>query len=175
MAFVKPEETIHLLGLEEGSKFADFGVGTGAFALAAAPLVGNTGTVYAIDIQKDILLKLKDTYIKAGYANGKFLWCDFENIGATKLPDNSIDTVLISNTLFQLSSKEGALREAYRVLKDKGELFIIEWSESFNGMGPEADLVISAQQARAMTETASFTFINEFSPGDHHYGLHFKK
>ena len=175
MAFVNPSEVIHTLGIKEGSKFADFGAGSGAFVLAAAPLVGVTGTVYAIDIQKDILLKLKESVINAGITNTKFLWCDFEILGATKLPDDSLDVVLISNTLFQLEDRAGALREAYRTLKPGGSLYIIDWSESFNGMGPSKELVVPQADSQALAEAAKFVLKDTFTPGDHHYGLHFNK
>ncbi|MCD5384407.1 MAG: methyltransferase domain-containing protein [Candidatus Pacebacteria bacterium] len=173
--FMDPFKIVQLFGLQEGYKFADFGSGTGAFVLAAAPLVGNTGTVLAIDIQKDALLKLKDTVIQNEYPNTKFLWCDFENLGATQLPDESIDVALISNTLFQLDDRAGALREAYRVMKDSGNLYIIDWTDSFKGMGPDKDLIIVSDQASRIAQDAGFKLVNSFTPGEHHYGLHFKK
>lgn len=175
MAFVDPTKVIQTFNIKEGSKFADFGAGTGAFSLSAASLVGSTGTVYAIDIQRDILLKLKETSIQAGITNTKFLWCDFEILGATKLPDNSLDIVLMSNTLFQLEDKLGALNEAYRVLKPSGSLYIIDWSESFNGMGPSQDLIIGKDEAQSLAKSAKFNLTDTFEPGDHHYGLHFNK
>jgi len=171
MAFVNPTEIIHLFDLKEGTTFADFGSGSGAYILAAAPLVGQTGTVYAIDIQKDLLLKLKQTVTDAGQENVKFLWCDFENLGATQLSDNSLDTIIISNTLFQLEDKAGALREAHRVLKDTGKLYIIDWSESYKGMGPEGALVVTKSMALDLLILTDFVLESEFNPGEHHYGL----
>ncbi len=173
--FVNPAEIIHLLGLKEGSKFADFGSGSGAFVLAAAPLVGNTGTIAAIDVQKDLLLKLKQLVIESGNTNVRFLWCDFEIPGATKLPNDSLDTVLISNTLFQLHDKNGAITEAYRVLKKGGELYIIDWTESFNGMGPDKNLIITKDEASELAESIGLTLVNTFEPGAHHYGIKLTK
>jgi len=175
MAFVNPAEIIHLLELKEGSKFADFGSGSGAYVLAAAPLVGQTGTVCAIDIQKDLLLKLKQNVIDSGHTNVKFLWCNFEEVGATKLEDQSLDIVLISNTLFQLENKSGALKEAHRILKDAGRLYIIDWSESFKGMGPEQSLVVNKSSALDFATASGFVLESEFNPGEHHYGLKFIK
>jgi ubiquinone/menaquinone biosynthesis C-methylase UbiE len=175
MAFVNPTQIIQQLGLKEGVKFADFGAGTGSFVLAASPLVGPTGIVYAIEIQKDILLRLKELSIKAGHTNTKFLWCDFEQLNATKLPNESLDIALISNTLFQLNDKQGAIQEAYRTIKTGGDLYIIDWIDSFNGMGPDTDLIISSDKAIELATKAGFKYINTFEPGEHHYGLHFTK
>jgi ubiquinone/menaquinone biosynthesis C-methylase UbiE len=173
--FVDPARVIHTLGLSEGSSFADFGSGSGAYILAAAPLVGASGRIYAVDIQKDLLLKLKQQVTDADYTNVKFLWCDFENYGATKIQDESLDVVLISNTLFQLDDTLGALKEAFRVLKSNGTLFIIDWSESFKGMGPEKEKVIMKEDALELAHNARFTLKEEFNPGEHHYGLSLTK
>ncbi len=173
--FINPAEIIHLLELKEGSTLADFGSGSGAYVLAAAPLVGQTGTVYAVDIQKDLLLKLKQGVADAGHTNVTFLWCNFEEVGATQLPDQSLDVVIISNTLFQLESKSGALKEAHRVLKNTGKLYIIDWSESYKGMGPEEALVVTKSGVLDFATVAGFVLQSEFNPGEHHYGLIFNK
>ena len=171
MAFVNPAEVIHLFDLKEGSTFADFGSGSGAYVLAAAPFVGQTGIVYAIDIQKDLLLRLKQSVADSGQENVKFLWCDFEKLGATQLPNNSLDAITISNTLFQLEDSAGALREAHRVLKTTGKLYIIDWSESYKGMGPEKELIVTKSAALDLLTLTDFVLESEFSPGEHHYGL----
>ena len=170
-SFVKPLEIIQLFNLKEGFQFADFGAGTGAYVLAAAPLVGESGQIYAIDIQKEVLLRLKQIVTEAGHSNTKFLWCDFENSGATQLPDESLDVAVMSNTLFQLEDKSGALREIHRVLKSTGKFHLIDWSESFNGMGPEAPLVVTKENALNYATATGFALQEEFNPGEHHYGL----
>ncbi len=171
MTFVKPAEIIHLFNLAEGSRFADFGSGSGAYVLSAAPLVGQTGKVIAVDIQKDLLLKLKQAVADAGHSNVKFLWCDFENVGATELPEDSLDVAVISNTLFQLENKLGALREIHRTLKNTGKLYLIDWSESYKGMGPNDNMIVTKSAAMDFATEAGFILQSEFSPGEHHYGL----
>jgi len=175
MAFVNPAQVIQTLNLKEGSVFADFGAGSGAYVLAAIPLVGETGKIYAIDIQKDLLLKLKQTITQNGVKNVSFLWCNFEKLGSTQLQNASVDVVLLSNTLFQLDDKNGAFKEAYRILKETGHLFVIDWSESYNGMGPETDRVVTKSSALDYATANGFVLHNEFNPGEHHYGMHFIK
>ena len=57
--FSDPEKNIEQFSLGKGMHVADFGTGSGFYALAAAEAVGETGRVYAIDVQKDLLEKLK--------------------------------------------------------------------------------------------------------------------
>ena len=61
--FIDPKEIIKLFNLKEGYKFADFGSGSGAYVLLASKIVGDGGIVYAIDIQKDLLLNPKNLTI----------------------------------------------------------------------------------------------------------------
>ncbi len=174
-SFVNPAKIIHLFNIKEGSKIADFGAGSGAYILAAAPLAGHTGKLFAIDIQKDLLLKLKKQVLTEGYTNVKFLWTDFEKLGATKLNNESLDIVILSNTIFQLEDKLGALKESYRVLKNTGKLYIIDWTESFGGLGPDKDSVVPKDEALEISKKAGFILHNEFNPGEHHYGLELTK
>lgn len=169
--FVNPAKMVHLFGLKEGSTFADFGCGSGAYVLTALPLVGQTGMVIALDVQKDLVLKVKQACVDGGYTNVRYIWGDFEQPGATNLPDGSLDVALISNTLFQLDDAAGALGEVHRTLKLNGRLFIIEWRGSFNGIGPAEGRVVDKARAQALLTQAGFSVVREFTPGEYHYGL----
>ena len=66
------------------------------------------------------------------------VWCDLEEVNGIKLPNDSLDVGILINTLFQLEEKTVALTEMRRVLKRDGVLHIIDWTESFGGLGPQA-------------------------------------
>ena len=57
--FIKPEEIIKNFEVRSGMTAADFGSGSGHYVLAIAKKMNNLGTVYAIDIQKNLLEKIK--------------------------------------------------------------------------------------------------------------------
>ena len=57
--FSNPEKNIEQLGLTPGMKVADLGSGSGFYTIASARLVGTSGLVYSIDIQKDLLTRIK--------------------------------------------------------------------------------------------------------------------
>ena len=169
--FVDPAQALRAVGIHAGTVVADIGTGTGAYALPLARLLGDNGRVYAIDIQQDLLTKLANEAKRQGLDTIEVIWGDADRAGGTKLADNSVDMVLLSNTLFQLEAKDVALTEARRILKPEGQLVIIDWSESFNGLGPHKDDVVTSEQARKLAEGAGFTFSKEFAAGAHHYGL----
>ncbi len=150
---------------------ADFGAGSGAYTLSMAEVLEGSGYVYAIDVQRDLLRRIHNEAHKRGYKHVQILWADLEKKGASKLADRSLDFVLISNLLFQLPDKSAPLLEAWRVLRPRGRLGVIDWSESFGGMGPIKQNVVSKEKALELAKHAGFELQREFQAGAHHYGL----
>lgn len=173
--FAHPQKNVNLFGVEPGMTVADFGSGSGHYVLALAEQLQNSGHVYAIDIQKDLLTRIKNEAHKKGYSNVEIIWGDLERPGASKIADAHLDLVIMSNLLFQLDSKEPPIIEAMRILKPGGVLVIIDWSESFGGMGPIKKHVFKKDAAHTLAEGAGFKFAEEFDAGAHHYGLVFVK
>jgi ubiquinone/menaquinone biosynthesis C-methylase UbiE len=173
--FADPQKNIDQFGLMPGSHIADLGAGTGYYAVAAARAVGEKGRVYAVDVQNDLLEKLRKETQKLGLSNVEIVWGDAETLGGTKLAEMTLDGVIASNILFQIEDKKTFFEEIKRILKPGGRLYIIDWQESFGGMGPAAEAVVTKSAAREMAEGAHFVFERELRAGDHHYGLTFKK
>ena len=173
--FVQPEVVTTHFHLREGDQVADFGAGSGFFLQALSRVVGPSGRVYACEIQRELVAKLGDVARAEGLTNVDPLWCDLEEPGGVKIADGALDTVVIINTLFQLEDKAATLKEAARTLRSGGKLFIIDWTESFGGLGPQPDHVVSESEAKALTESQQFVFERSFDAGDHHYGLAFKR
>ncbi len=170
-----PIKNIDSLGLDKGMQVADFGAGAGFYALLAARAVGEKGKVYAVDIQKDLLARLKNQAGKEHVLNIEIIWGDLEVVGGTKLRDASVDRVLIANILFQVEKKENLAKEALRILKVDGKVLLIDWKDSFGGLGPHQKDIFTAAKAKEIFLAAGFVFDREIPAGDHHYGLVFKK
>ncbi len=175
MAFTDPEHNIQQFALQSGAKVADFGAGSGFYTFEIAKAVGASGKVYAIDVQKDLLSKIKSEGAKRFLNNIEIIWADVEKPAGTHLRADALDAIVISNILFQVPSKEAAVTEAKRILKKGGRVLVIDWSDSYGGMGPSFDSVFSASKARTLFESLGFTFQLQIRAGDHHYGLIFKK
>ena len=173
--FSDPEKNVAKLFLRDGMKVADFGAGTGAYAVAAGKRVGETGRVYAVDVQKDLLGNVQTAARDAGLDNVEVLWGDVEEPHGSKLADESVDAVILSNILFQVAEKKGVVREAKRVLKPGGKMLVVDWSDSFGGLGPHMDDVVSSDAAKEILRAEGFSFESEFDAGDHHYGIIVKK
>ncbi len=150
---------------------ADFGSGSGAYVLGIAKALEQTGRVYAFDVQRDLLRRIKNEAGRAGYHNVDVIWCDLERPRASRLADQHLDLVLISNLLFQVEHKAEVLSEARRILKPSGRLAIVEWADSFGGLGPRKSDVVSKAHALELIKEAGFEPVKEFEAGAHHYGL----
>lgn len=173
--FANPLQNVQKLGLTEGMQVADLGAGSGHYVTAMANLVGSTGRVYAVDVQKELLDNIQNEATKRGYNNVEIVWGNLEKLGGAKIADNALDLALISNTLFQVEDKEVLLNEAWRILKPDATLAIIDWSESYGGMGPIATDVITKEKAVSLALAAGFTLVSEFEAGKNHYGIILRK
>jgi len=169
--FAHPRRNTAALGIQSGMHVADFGAGSGAYTLAIAERLEGTGKVYAIDVQRDLLRRITSEAAHRGYKNVEVIWADLETPRASKLADGSIDLVLISNVLFQVPDKQLVLEEARRIVKPTGSVSVIDWTESFGGMGPQREDVFAKDAALALVQKSGLNLSREFPAGAHHYGL----
>jgi ubiquinone/menaquinone biosynthesis C-methylase UbiE len=173
--FSDPIKNVEQFTLKLGSSVADFGSGSGHYSMALAMAIGDKGKVYAVDIQKELLERLKNDANQKGIFNIEVIWGDVEKEGGSHIKSEFIDAVVISNLLFQVPQKEAVAKEALRILKKGGRLLLIDWSDSFGGLGPQNDAVVSKEKAKALFESVGFVIDREIQVGDHHYGLIFRK
>lgn len=178
--FAHPLRNVGEFGIQHGMRVADFGAGSGAYALAIAEVLQESGAIYAIDVQKELLRRIKNEATRRGYTNVEIIRADLEMVGASKLAEHTLDIVLISNLLFQLSDKKPPLTEAKRILKPRGKLVVIDWSEQFSyenstgRIGPSRDRVVEKSSVVSLAAESGFELVKEFVAGAHHYGLIFR-
>lgn len=170
--FSDPQKIINSLDIFPGQQIADLGAGSGTYSLALAEKTkGGNSKIYAVDIQKDLLERLDKEAQSRGITSIHIIWGDIETEKGSRLRHDSIDTVLIANTLFQTEHKKKLIQEAYRILKPGGRLIIIDWSESFGNIGPKPESVISASAAETLCSENGFQKDRTFDAGGHHYGF----
>lgn len=106
------------VGIKQGFYVVDFGCGPGGIILSVSKLVGETGKVYALDVNALAIKMVKNEVEKNGLKNVKTILSDC----ATNLPDERADVVLLYDVFHDLEDKEAVLQELHRVLKHKGLL-----------------------------------------------------
>src|SRR5258706_4684244 len=99
--FLDPTKVIEHLNITPNMVVADFGAGSGFYTLALArKLKGSNGKVYALEVQRDLLGRIRGAAEKEHLSNIDYLWANFEKIGGSKLHDHTVDRAVLSNGLF---------------------------------------------------------------------------
>lgn len=174
MSFANPATVVAQLDLELGMTVADLGAGAGYYTVLLSDQVGDEGKVYAIDIQAELVTKAK-TLDGTKRKNIEFMQGDLEEEKGTCISSDVLDYAVLVNVLFQLEHKGMALKEAFRILKRGGQLFVSDWSDSFGGLGPTEENIITHDEVRALAESVGFAYHQAIEVGDHHWGAVFVK
>lgn len=171
--FSNPEKIINQIGNDWSSVkvAADFGAGSGAYTIAIAKKLENNGKIYAIEIQKELITHIKNLSVSEGLSNIEVIWGDIERTGASKIADHSVDFAVVANVLFQAENKNNLIKEVKRTLKHRGFVLVVDWTDSFGGLGPEQGSVISGKEAQALFEKEGFSFDKKIDAGINHYGF----
>lgn len=168
--FTDPEKNLRAFGLGENMIVADLGAGSGFYTIGAAKIVSR-GKVYAIEIQKDFLITIKNK-IKEFYLNNvECLLGDVEKIGGTKLGSSVIDAVIASNIFSQVKDKENFIKEIKRILKTKGRVLLIDWVPHSPVVGSSAHKIVSKETAKEMFGKEGLFWQKDINVGSHHYGI----
>ncbi len=116
----RAEDDLKSLGVEKGMTVVDFGCGTGVYTIAAARIVGNKGTVHAVDLHPTLLELAEKKALEMGLTNIDTIYSDLE----TGVDDGSADVVLFYNVLKNVKRVRELLTEANRIVKEKGILLV---------------------------------------------------
>ena len=108
------------VGIKPGFQVLDFGCGPGGYTLPLAKLTGESGKIFALDMNLAAILTVKSLAASHKLTNVQTILSD----GATGLPDASIDVVLLYDVLHHLKSLDDVLMELRRVLKPDGILSV---------------------------------------------------
>jgi ubiquinone/menaquinone biosynthesis C-methylase UbiE len=111
------QEVLESVGIGEGCVVLDFGCGAGAYAIPAARLVGGTGRVYALDMDRAVLGKLQRKASQEGLQNIQTVLSS--NL-TTGWEDACIDAVLLHDVLHLVDARVTLFDQVYSVLAPDG-------------------------------------------------------
>lgn len=125
-AWQKPDEVIALLGVDEGAQVADVGAGGGYFTFKLASVVGDTGRVYAVDVDEDMVAYLKDRAEADGVANVEVFRGELHD---PLLPDGRIDLVFTCNTYHHIEERSDYFARLLTDLAPGGRVAILDLND----------------------------------------------
>jgi protein-L-isoaspartate O-methyltransferase len=120
----RPEILLSALELKAGMKVADVGAGTGYYSWRMAQRVGAGGTVYAVDIEPEMIKLLEEQMSRRGIANVKAVLGTSTDPG---LPPAGIDLALMVDVYHELEYPYEMLAAIVRALKPGGRLVFVEF------------------------------------------------
>lgn len=119
----KADELIQNLNLKSGSQVADIGCHEGYMTVKLANKVGQSGKVFAVDVEQSKLDKLQAILTKREIKNVQPIKGDYDN---PKLPLNSLDGVIILDTYHEMDDHDEILQHVKASLKAGGRLILCE-------------------------------------------------
>ena len=127
--------TVATSGVRPGNRVLDVAGGTADLTRLWLKKVGSTGQVWLTDINSSMLTVGRDRMLDEGHAV-PVAQCDAEKL---PFPDNWFDCVSVAFGLRNMTHKDGALREMFRVLRPGGRLLVLEFSKVWKPLSPLYD------------------------------------
>jgi len=168
--FLNPEKVLTQLKLKKDMTAADFGSGSGGWALPLAKKLED-GQVFAVDILEEPLSALRSKALLEKIFNIKTILANVEE--SIDLPKESMDIILMTNLLFQVDDKKKVLEEGKNFLKRGGKILVVDWEQDAP-LGPKEGRV-PAEEVKELVSEVGLKLEKEFPAGSQHYGLIFTK
>jgi SAM-dependent methyltransferase len=157
-----------ILKISEGKSVADIGAGSGWFSTRAAKRVGAKGKVFAVEINQDYINYINERAKKESLPNIQTVLGTEDD---PKLPDNSIDAVLILKTYHEIGQPIKVLEKVRKALKKDGLVGIIDKNGNGDDHGIKAESVVEEMKRAGYTKIEDYDFVK---PDGMDYFLVFK-
>lgn len=121
----KPTQVIEALRVKPGMAVADLGSGSGYFTRRFVEAVTETGMVYAVDVEPEMLAYTKESIVHMHRPyTAEFILARPDN---PKLPFESVDLLFVCNTIHHLEDRAKYFRDLTSSLKPGGRISIIDF------------------------------------------------
>jgi ubiquinone/menaquinone biosynthesis C-methylase UbiE len=145
------------LALSDPRVLVDIGAGTGFFAAPFARKLAS-GTVYACDVQDEMLTWMKEhlpSDIRYSVVPMK--------MEETKVPlqGGVADLVYMVNLHHELDDRMAIMKESLRLLKPGGTIMVMDWKKEETPAGPPVDIRVTEEELIEDVKTAGFKDIKK--------------
>jgi ubiquinone/menaquinone biosynthesis C-methylase UbiE len=148
-----PDQMLDALDLKPGMTVADVGAGVGYLTLRIARRVGPQGKVYGVDVQKEMLVRLRQNATKAKLSNVETV-LGTEN--DPKLPPAQIDMILMVDVYHELSQPQAMLQSMKKALSPNGRLVLVEYRKEDPSIPIRIEHKMSAVEVQTEVEAEGY-------------------
>lgn len=117
-------DVIPYLGLKKGQAVADLGAGGGYFSFKLAAAVGETGLVFAVDVDPESIEFIQACVRERGIKNIRTVLASFDD---SKLEPRSVDLVFMRDAYHDFQNRVEYFKRLKKVLKPGGRIAIIDY------------------------------------------------
>jgi len=162
----EPETALDVLKIQKGSTVADVGAGSGYMTMRMAKRVGETGTVYANDVQPQMLKFLEQRVNRARVTNVILVQGTLDD---PKLPSGAMDLELMVDVYHELSQPQAMLHHLRDALKPTGRLVLLEYRKEDPTIPIRPEHKMSVKEAKLEVEAEGFRLaqVDESLPRQH--------
>ncbi|MBW1637105.1 MAG: class I SAM-dependent methyltransferase [Deltaproteobacteria bacterium] len=148
----------------EGLVLVDIGAGTGFFSIPFLKRSGN-GKVFACDIS-DVMLEWMRQNIQPEYPD--IMPLKMEE-AVVPLENTVAHVVYMINLHHELEDPLELLMESYRILKNDGAIFVVDWKKEDMDQGPPTHLRLLPQQVKNQMLSAGFEDVHIYDGMEKHF------
>jgi ubiquinone/menaquinone biosynthesis C-methylase UbiE len=162
----EPDVALDVLKIAKGASVADIGAGSGYITVRLAKRVGPTGTVYANDLQPQMLQLLQQNAAKAKLTNVVPVLGAFDD---PKLPAATLDLIIMVDVYHEFSQPQAMLRGLRQALKPGGRLVLLEYRKEDPSIPIRLEHKMTVAEAKMELEAEGFTLskVDESLPRQH--------
>jgi ubiquinone/menaquinone biosynthesis C-methylase UbiE len=164
---IPPEALISQMPIQKNHTLLDVGAGSGFFTI---PMAESTfSKVYAMDPDRRMLSVIEVKAKEKGLTNIELIQDYIENLS---IQNNSIDFVIASLILHEVSSLTKALSNIFEVLKTGGHLFCMEYEkDDLIIEGPPMSIRISSEELKKVLLSIGFEIVKKTKINDAIYTI----
>jgi ubiquinone/menaquinone biosynthesis C-methylase UbiE len=158
-AWQKPAEVVHALEISAGMRVADLGAGTGYFSRYLSAAVGDAGTVFAVEVEPNLVVHLRERAEKEQTPNVVPILASADN---PRLPAGAVDLMLIVDSLHHIDKRIDYLRRLQRALKPGGRVAVIDFKKEDNiPVGPPVEHRLAREEVVEEFRRAGYRLVGE--------------
>jgi len=152
------ERVMDLLGISPGKSVADIGAGSGWFTVRAAKRAGDSGNVYAVDINPEAVRYVEDRVKKEGLHNVKTILGHEDD---PLLPAGQVDAVLLLKTYHEVAKPVALLRNLRPALRPGAKVGVIDRNGNGENHGVQKNVVIEEAAEAGYVLSGSYDFVKD--------------
>ena len=157
---LKIEEVVAGLSLKPGDTVADIGAGTGVFSRPFAKAIGSSGTLFAVEVDQDLLDIIGERAAKENLGNISTVLGEYED---PKLPTRDLDVAFFHDVLHHIENRQDYLKATASYLNPEGRIVVIDMIRDHPDAGhkDQPEMHISQDEVEAWMKDAGLTLIEE--------------